>query len=163
MDAEAFQIKASKFLGRKGITDHDLLSEMVLYYIEKGGRTSCKYAYLSGFDRLYPRYQIKGEKYRRHLSHAEFDESWMAVRDTEPNLKDEVLESIPSIGPYRAMLILKYIYGWKQEEIGHLFGYNQSNVSKMIGRRSLNAIVRDRDSDDLNFDDLTWSVQWIAW
>lgn len=167
-DYEALWRECRAYLRKKQIYDEDLLSEMIVLALEQVERDSSKpliykYLFLSAYNRLHPKVQINYKQLRKEsfvMSWEDLERAPDPVANKAFSIED-IPYRLPTSGPVRAMIILSVVYGYTQQELAHLFGATQSDVSKFLRQTWLPKYLDD-DIDDLRFDDLRIPVQWTT-
>lgn len=141
-DVMHFQQRARAYLRKTGRFNEDVLSEMVCEYLATGGPAgrNMDYLYLHALDRVDPRRMVQGERVRgREIPSATVAERTVARAASPLELRD--LRGPFAHGTWRALLLLRVVYGFKLAEIGHLFGVTESRVSQVLGSGAVEQLV----------------------
>lgn len=151
-----FQQRARAYLRKTGQWDADVLQEMVCLALAYTGdhALDMNNLYLQAQDRLDPRRQQKGVRYRQ-------SQRTVALPETcEPGAPESppCLIDLPTTGSLRAMLLLYSAYGCTMAEIGTLFGLSESRISQMFTAYRAAQVFQELPPAD----GLTWEVTWLT-
>ena len=172
-DIISFRTLAARYLKKRDRYDEDVLSEMVLYALEREGKpTSLRYAYLNALDKISRRQMINGERtHERALQCGLADDAALAdpaAPTPEQYLADiqqtaaRLAYKLPKQGMLRAMSLLRFKHGYTIGEIAALFGVSATQVAALTGTRDRPTIIGLGSEEQRYFDaSLTLGVQWI--
>lgn len=153
-----FQQRARAYLRTTGRFDEDVLSEMVCEYLATGAPAGrdMDLLYLHALDRVRPRVTVNGKRTRSPEVPMELP------RDAAGSPPPVVMQVPFASGSVRAMLLLRLVYGFREEEIGQLFGLTESRISQLFGEGKAEVLAGLRPEQDVEFDVPVLEVEWLS-